>query len=68
MLENSNHIHAYYKGFWGKTPYIISGGAGAPLTESDTEHSFYHYIKIIVTPENVEYVVVKIPFNYNLKK
>ncbi len=26
----ASHIHNYYTGTWGKTPYIISGGAGAP--------------------------------------
>ncbi|HTX61020.1 MAG TPA: metallophosphoesterase, partial [Methanobacterium sp.] len=26
----ASHIHNYYNGTWGRTPYIISGGAGAP--------------------------------------
>ena len=51
-----SHIHSYFKGYWHKTPYIITGGAGAPLKKN----GFYHYIKVIVNRNNVEYKVIKI--------
>jgi len=46
----SSHIHAYYTGILGKTPFIITGGAGAELIGVDPQHDFYHYIKVNVTP------------------
>lgn len=30
-----SHIHGYYRGVWGRTPYIMTGGAGAELAGSD---------------------------------
>jgi len=51
-----SHIHLYFKGMWHNTPYIITGGAGAPLKKN----GFYHYIKVIVNGANIEYKVVKI--------
>ncbi len=29
----ASHIHAYFRGKWHQTPYIITGGAGAPLKQ-----------------------------------
>ena len=55
-----SHIHGYYKGVWGKTPYIITGGAGAELYGTDPNHFFYHYIKVDVSDGNVKYSVVKL--------
>ncbi len=55
-----SHIHAYYRGVWGKTPYIITGGGGAELAGSDPEHYFYHYIKVAINSSNVVYKVVKL--------
>ncbi|NOX15719.1 MAG: metallophosphoesterase [Epsilonproteobacteria bacterium] len=52
----TSHIHSYFRGKWHKTPYIITGGAGAPLKK----HGFYHYIKVIVHGNNVKYKVIKI--------
>ncbi len=51
-----SHIHSFYKGFWHNTPYIISGGAGAPLVED----GFFHYIKVTVDEKKVKYEVIKI--------
>jgi len=51
-----SHIHSFYKGFWHNTPYIISGGAGAPLVEG----GFFHYIKVTVDGKNIKYNVIKI--------
>jgi hypothetical protein len=54
-----SHIHFYYRGFWHKTPFIITGGAGAPLKHYKSS-GFYHYIKVIVNGKNVQYKVVRI--------
>jgi len=51
-----SHIHSYFRGFWHKTPYIITGGAGAPLKKG----GFYHYIQIVISGNIVTYKVVKI--------
>jgi hypothetical protein len=51
-----SHIHAYFSGKWHKTPFIITGGAGAPLKKN----GFYHYIKVQVSGKDVKYKVVKI--------
>lgn len=56
----TSHIHAYYEGYWGKTPYIITGGAGAELGRSDPGHYFYHYIKVHVSRSGVNYEVKKL--------
>jgi hypothetical protein len=56
----TSHIHGYYEGVWGKTPYIISGGAGAPLQGSDPAHYFFHYIRVTVDDKGVTHEVVKI--------
>ncbi|NOX32148.1 MAG: metallophosphoesterase [Deltaproteobacteria bacterium] len=56
----TSHIHGYYKGTWGKTPYIITGGGGAELAGSDPEHYFYHYIKINISNSKINFDVVKL--------
>ncbi len=48
----ASHIHSYYSGVWHKTPYIITGGAGAP---NERDGGFYHYIIVHVKPEGVSY-------------
>jgi serine/threonine-protein phosphatase CPPED1 len=55
-----SHIHGYYNGTWGKTPYIITGGAGAPLEHPDQEHNFYNYIKVNVTQKEVNYQMIRL--------
>ena len=55
-----SHIHGYYNGTWGKTPYIITGGAGAPLENSDQEHNFYNYVKVNVTQKGVNYQMIRL--------
>jgi len=51
-----SHIHSYFRGFWHKTPYIITGGAGAPLKKE----GFYHYVKVAVSGNTINYKVVKV--------
>ncbi len=56
----TSHIHAYYKGMWGKTPYIITGGAGARLRGTDSSNNFHHYIKVNISDTKVQFNVVKV--------
>lgn len=55
-----SHIHEYYTGIWGKTPFIVTGGAGAELFGSDPQHDFYHYIKVNVSKQGVKYEIVRL--------
>ena len=59
------HVHGYYTGKWHKTPFTITGGAGAELGGTDPGHFFYHYIKVNVSNDGVSYEVKKIdrPFS-----
>ncbi len=54
-----SHIHMYFRGKWHKTPFIITGGAGAPLKKYKKD-GFYHYIKVMVNSKNIKYQVIKI--------
>ncbi len=54
-----SHIHFYYRGFWHSTPFIITGGAGAPLKHFKN-HGFYHFIKITVCNKDIKYEVIRI--------
>ena len=56
----TSHIHAYYKGVWGRTPYIITGGGGAELVGTDPKHFFHHYIKVNVSDSAISYEVIKL--------
>lgn len=42
----TGHIHSYYSGVWGKTPYIITGGGGGGLYDKGTPASFHHYLRV----------------------
>lgn len=59
------HVHGYYAGKWHKTPFTITGGAGAELGGTDPNHFFYHYIKVNVSGDGVSYEVKKVgkPFS-----
>lgn len=52
----ASHIHNYYNGTWGSTPYIISGGAGAPAEPGHPPN--HHYILVKVTGAGVNYEVI----------
>jgi len=54
----TSHIHEYDKGIWGRTPYIITGGAGAELRGGDPSHCFYHYVQVHISDAGVSYNVV----------
>jgi len=55
----TSHIHLYMSGRWGDTPYIVSGGAGAPLKRFE-KRGFYHYIIVSVDKNATKYRVVKV--------
>jgi hypothetical protein len=44
----TGHIHSFYTGKWGKTPYIITGGGGGGLYDKGTPASFHHYVRVDV--------------------
>ena len=52
----ASHIHNYYMGVWGKTPFIISGGAGAPPENNEPPN--HHFIVVNVTNKLVTYTKV----------
>jgi hypothetical protein len=52
----ASHIHAYFRGQWHQTPFIITGGAGAPLKSG----GYYHYVKVTVDGKHVKYSTVKV--------
>ncbi len=54
------HIHGYFRGDWNGVPYIITGGAGAELVGLDPTHYFYHYIKVHISKNSVNYELVKV--------
>jgi hypothetical protein len=54
-----SHVHGYFAGAWGSIPYVVSGGAGAPLIGTDPagatggRYYFNHYLKVTVTGKSV---------------
>jgi serine/threonine-protein phosphatase CPPED1 len=52
----TSHVHNYYTGIWGKTPYIISGGAGAPPENGHPPN--HHYIVVGVSNNNLTFTKV----------
>ena len=56
----TGHIHSFYTGKWGSTPYIITGGGGGSLYDKGTPASFHHYVRVNVTRDKAAYIVVKL--------
>lgn len=56
----AGHVHGYYEGVWGNTPYVITGGAGQQLVGSEPEHHFFHYVDVSVSQAGVKHSVVKL--------
>jgi len=52
----TSHIHSYFRGYWHKTPFILTAGAGAPLKDG----GFFHYIKVKIRDNRVSYQIVPI--------
>ena len=62
----ASHIHNYYTGKWGTTPYIITGDAGAPtylgMTNGNvTTPSHRDFIKVTVTNKKVTFTDIRYP-------
>jgi len=49
------HQHGYFTGRWGKTPYTVTGGAGAELGGEDKNHFFHHFVLVDVNSSQVNY-------------
>jgi 3',5'-cyclic AMP phosphodiesterase CpdA len=54
----ASHLHRFFEGKWQKTPFIVTGGAGAP--QDFYENKFFHYIKVTVYKDKVLYKVIKL--------
>ena len=59
-LAFAGHIHGSFQGAWGKTPYVITGGAGQQLAGNDPAHYFYNYVDVSVSPDGVKTDVAKL--------
>jgi 3',5'-cyclic AMP phosphodiesterase CpdA len=60
----TGHIHSFYTGRWGQTPFIITGGGGGGLYDRGTPASFHHYMRVDVLPDGrVKYSAVKVDVN-----
>jgi serine/threonine-protein phosphatase CPPED1 len=55
----TGHMHAFVQGNWAGIPYIITGGAGAPLAGKKLPGAFYHYVKVHALASGPEFEVVK---------
>ncbi|WP_457554150.1 metallophosphoesterase family protein [Desulfobacula sp.] len=71
------HKHGLFQGKWHKTPFTITGGAGAELGGTDKNHYFNHYILVDVNNNGVTYEIKKIRgpasniiflFSYNVRE
>jgi len=52
------HQHGYFTGKWGKSPFTVTGGAGAELGGTDKTHFFHHYVLVDVNNTKVSYKAV----------
>jgi serine/threonine-protein phosphatase CPPED1 len=55
----ASHIHGFFNETKDNIPYIITGGAGGEMLQSDSSHYFYHYINFCVNGNNTSYEIVK---------
>jgi len=56
----AGHIHGYYNETTRGLHTIISGGAGAELVGKNPDHTFYHYVRVTVTDQDVRTEVMKL--------
>ena len=56
----AGHIHCYEEAERDGVKYIVTGGAGAPLSCEPTAGGFYHYVRVKVNGETATTEVVKI--------
>jgi len=57
----ASHVHGYLKGDYEGIPYTISGGGGARLAGSDSEHYFFHYLRVHLHHGRVDVEVRPVP-------
>ena len=62
----ASHIHNYYTGKWGTTPFMITGDSGAPtylgMTNGTvTNPAHRDFIKVTLTDKKVTFAVVSYP-------
>lgn len=55
-----SHIHGYFTGQWGKTPYTITGGGGVQPDGNDPSHYFHHYIRVTIKDGKPAYEAVRV--------
>ena len=55
----SSNLEIYEKKVFNEVPYFVSGGAGGTMI-LDNPKSFYHYLKINVTPSGINYEVKEV--------
>ena len=56
----AGHIHAYSEEARDGTVYVITGGAGASLYETDHPNAFYHYVQVTIAGTQVSTRVVRL--------
>ena len=56
-----SHIHGYFQGTWNSVPYTVTGGAGAELSGTDSDHYFYHYLKVNIHSNTVTVELCRMP-------
>jgi predicted phosphodiesterase len=56
----AGHIHAFAEGERGGVRYVITGGAGAPLYETEARGGFFHYLRVTVRGAELEYETVRV--------
>jgi hypothetical protein len=54
-----SHAHEFWELKENGIPAYVTGGLGAPLTRSDPEHGFHHFLQLDVTPEKIHVTVVR---------
>ena len=55
----SSNLEIYEREILGQIPYFISGGAGGTMI-LDNPKSFYHYLRVDVTPHGIDYQVKEV--------
>ncbi len=56
----TGHLHGYWTGKWGDTPYTITAGGGAALDSRDPAHGFHHYLKVRIEDRRIREEVVAV--------
>ncbi len=57
----ASHARGVYQGTWGRTPYVVTGGAGAPIESPDDACRYHNFVKVSVFQDQVDFEVVRTP-------